>query len=84
MQKFGILIAVVALFAIAGCNDAKGTAMSKDEESNFRAPLGQPMPDEARKFMEKANQDAQAKMKQGGAPAGAAAPAPPPAATAPQ
>jgi hypothetical protein len=67
-----VTFAALAAFVVAGCsNNAAGggaTPLSKEEESRMRAPLGQPMPPEARAAMEKANQDARA--KQGSAPTG--------------
>lgn len=81
MQKFGLFVAIVALLAAAGCNDGtQGKPLTKEEEAAFRAAPGQPMPEEAKRYMEKANREAQERAKQGNAPPGAAAPPPGPAA----
>ena len=49
------LLALIALFVVAGCNSQSQSSMTPSEEKALRAAPGQPMPEEARKMMEKAN-----------------------------
>ena len=71
-------IALAAVFVIglvslglSGCGDEKGTALSAEDSAKIHAGPGQPMPAEAKAFMEKANKEAPARA------AAATAPAPP-------
>lgn len=56
------LVIAVAALAFAGCNSVeKGESFSKTEGDKFKAPLGQPMPPEAKAAMEKATREAASK-----------------------
>ena len=61
------LSATVSLALTVGCSD-KAPPLSKDDKAKFNAPLGQPMPPEAKAAMEKMGS---------GPPPGATAPAKP-------
>ncbi|GAB4462044.1 MAG: hypothetical protein OHK0029_28280 [Armatimonadaceae bacterium] len=55
---FVAMALLLLLLPLTGCGEEKGTELSKTEEEKFRAPLGQPMPPEAKAAMERANQQA--------------------------
>ena len=49
----GVLI--IAMGVLNGCKNDSSGSVTKEEEKQFRAPLGQPMPPQARAAMEKMN-----------------------------
>jgi len=61
MKRYAVLAttALVIFLSLTGCKpEAKVT---KSDEDKIRAPLGQPMPEEARKAMARANASAASK-----------------------
>lgn len=55
MKRIAVLVlGIAALTALAGCGSEKAAPLTKAESSQMSAPLGQPMPPEAKAAMEKA------------------------------
>jgi len=72
---FALLATIACTVLSAGCSSEKATSYTPEDKAKFTAPLGQPMPAEAKAYMEK--------MGQGGPPPGAGAPGGAPAGAAP-
>lgn len=52
MRSLGIAVLCGCDLLLAGCGGEPKAGMTKTEAQQFRAPLGQPMPEEARRAMQ--------------------------------
>ena len=50
----GVAFALTCLPLLTGCGSEKAAPLTTDEKAKFTAPLGQPMPPEAKAAMERA------------------------------